>query len=66
MICQQVPPECASIFEQEFVQDGWTSTRVVMQRQFTLLLRGRSFLYARMIQVHQSVEVFTDHQTIVL
>lgn len=65
IICQQAPPESASIFDQEFVQDGWTSTKVVMRRQITLLLRGRSFLYARMIQVHQSTDVLEDLKTTV-
>lgn len=57
-ICHQASPETANIFAQEFVQDGWTSTKTVMRRQVTLVLRGRSFLYARMLQVHQPVDAF--------
>lgn len=53
MILEQVPPEIAKIFDKEFVQDWWTSTKVVMRRQVTLVLRSRSFLYARMIQVRR-------------
>lgn len=61
VICQQAPPETANIFNQEFVQDGWTSTKTVMRRQITLVLRGRSFLYARLIQVPQPLLDYGMH-----
>nr|XP_024402508.1 pleiotropic drug resistance protein 1-like isoform X1 [Physcomitrium patens]XP_024402509.1 pleiotropic drug resistance protein 1-like isoform X1 [Physcomitrium patens]XP_024402510.1 pleiotropic drug resistance protein 1-like isoform X1 [Physcomitrium patens]XP_024402511.1 pleiotropic drug resistance protein 1-like isoform X1 [Physcomitrium patens]XP_024402512.1 pleiotropic drug resistance protein 1-like isoform X1 [Physcomitrium patens]XP_024402513.1 pleiotropic drug resistance protein 1-li len=48
---EQAPPETANIFDNEYVQDGYTSIKVVMRRQFTLTLRSKSFLYARMIQL---------------
>lgn len=52
MILEQVPPDIASVFDNEFVQDWLSSTKVVMQRQVTLVLRNRSFLYARLVQVN--------------
>jgi ABC-type multidrug transport system ATPase subunit len=45
--------EAASVFKQEYVQEWWPSTKTVLQRQATLVLRNKSFVYARIVQVIQ-------------
>lgn len=55
-VLYQVPPENAKIFDEEFVQDWWVSTKTVLRRQATLALRNTSFVYARNLQVLRSTE----------
>jgi hypothetical protein len=51
MSLTQEDEEAASVFKQEYVQEWWPSTKTVLQRQATLVLRNKSFVYARIVQV---------------
>lgn len=51
MSLTQEDEEAASVFKQEYVQEWWPSTKTVLHRQATLVLRNKSFVYARIVQV---------------